>query len=96
MEGGLVAVMRKVTSYVASIASKSNIRALVSPVGGRCLEDATVGDLQMNATGALIPPRLLRLSRYALPSLPIATTSWEGVAPGTSTSNGPELPRSCC
>ena len=40
---------------------------------------------------AVIPPRLLRLSNEASPALFIATTSWEGVAPGTSTSNGPEL-----
>src|SRR5438876_2148690 len=44
--------------------------------------------------GALIPPRLSRLSKYALRSLPSATTRCEGVASGTSTSNGPELPRS--
>jgi hypothetical protein len=43
-------------------------------------------------TGALIPPRLFRLTKYALPSLPSATTRLDGVAPGTSTSNGPELP----
>src|SRR2546423_1937518 len=44
--------------------------------------------------GALIPPRLSRSTKYALRSLPRATTKREGVAPGTSTSNGPELPRS--
>ena len=44
--------------------------------------------------GALIPPRLSRLTKYILRSLPRATTRCEGVAPGTSTSNGPELPRS--
>src|SRR5690349_5880820 len=46
------------------------------------------------ATGALTPPRLFRLSTYALPSLPNATTNWEGVAPGTSTSIAPVPPRS--
>src|SRR5439155_1764760 len=46
------------------------------------------------AMGALIPPRLSRLSKYALRSLPRATTRCEGVASGTSTSNGPEPPRS--
>src|SRR6266545_4913633 len=45
-------------------------------------------------TGAPIPPRLLRSSKYAFPSLPSATTRLEGVAPGTSTSNGPDPPRS--
>ena len=43
--------------------------------------------------GALIPPRLSRLTKYALRSLPSATTRCEGVASGTSTSNGPELPK---
>ena len=47
-----------------------------------------------DATGAVMPPRLSRLSKYALPSLPSATTRPDGVAPGTSTSNGPEPPRS--
>src|SRR6476661_9314472 len=35
-------------------------------------------------TGAVIPPRLFRFRRYALRSLPRASTSCEGVAPGTS------------
>src|SRR5947199_363594 len=46
------------------------------------------------ATGVLTPPRLLRSSKYALPSLPSASTRLEGVAPGTSRSTGPEPPRS--
>src|SRR4029077_9370832 len=40
-----------------------------------------------------MPPRLSRLIKYALRSLPSATTRWGGVAPDTSTSNGPELPK---
>src|SRR6516225_226965 len=44
-----------------------------------------------SAMGALIPPRLSRSSRYIWRSLLKATTRCEGVAPGTSTSNGPTL-----
>src|SRR5881227_494867 len=44
--------------------------------------------------GALIPPKLSRLTKYIFRSLPRATTRCEGVASGTSTSNGPEPPRS--
>ena len=33
-----------------------------------------------------MPPRLFRLSKYALLSFPVASTSWEGFAPGTSMS----------
>src|SRR5215475_4965806 len=47
-----------------------------------------------DVTGTVIPPRLSLLSKYALLSLPSATTRRDGFAPGTSTSNGPELPRS--
>src|SRR5262245_60864558 len=48
----------------------------------------------LDVIGVLIPPRLSRLTKYALPSFPRATTRWEGIAPGTSTSRGPEPPRS--
>ena len=46
------------------------------------------------ATGAAMPPRLFRLSKYALPSFPSASTSCEGVAPGTSMSMALTPPRS--
>src|SRR5262245_16455589 len=47
------------------------------------------------ATGAApMPPRLLRLRRYALPSFPNARTRADGVAPGTSNSTRAVPPRS--
>ena len=47
------------------------------------------------ATGTLTPPRFVRLSRYAFPSLPSETTSFEGVAPGTSTIKAPSRRDRC-
>src|SRR5512132_3957645 len=41
-----------------------------------------------------MPPRLLWLSKYALPSLPNASTNCEGVAPFTVICTGPQPPRS--
>ena len=43
-----------------------------------------LGPTRDAAVGAPIPPRLSRLTKYALPFLPTANTRLEGVAPGTS------------
>ena len=48
----------------------------------------------LDASQCPVPPRLLGSSRYALPSLPSAIASFDGVAPGTSNNTGPEPPMS--
>ena len=93
MVGGLVAVMRKVASCAAA-GAKSNIRALVSPIGGCCLDDRSCVKLCNDATGArdaaeIIPIKQIRVAIFAH-----RDDKMDGVAPGTSTSNGPEPPRS--
>src|SRR5215470_14620021 len=92
MAGGVVAVIRNVWSLVPLDRKATCVPWLVRYVAAAWMMKLV--ETSDDAIGKLMPPRLSRLSKYALPSLPSATTSLEGVAPGTSTSNGPELPRS--
>jgi hypothetical protein len=90
--GGLVAVMRKLASTLLLERKATYVPWLVRYVVAAWMIPKGLFETCDEDSAALIPPRLLRLSRYALPSLPSATTRLDGVAPGTSTSNGPEPP----
>src|SRR5262252_7409761 len=87
MVGGLVAVMRKVANVVLLARKATYVPWFVRYVAAACT--ITLFETCDDDNGALIPPRLLRLSKYALPSLPSATTRLDGVAPGPSTSKRP-------
>src|SRR4030095_8495359 len=93
--GGLVGVMRKADRTVLPSLLARNATYVL------CLVRYVTAAWRIvllatweTAIGALIPPRMSRLTKYALRSLPSATTKCGGVASGTSTSSGPELPRS--
>jgi hypothetical protein len=76
MVGGLVAVMPRVDSVLLLGASLLARKATYVPWLVRYVVAAWMISLFEtcdDVTGALIPPRLSRLSKYALPSLPNAT-----------------------
>src|SRR5262245_15024552 len=72
MVGGLVAVMPKVASVPLLARKATYVPWLVGYAAAAWM--ITLFETWADATGAVIPPRLSRLSKYALPSLPRATT----------------------
>ena len=69
------------------------IGAQSSAVGSRRLDERGVNNVRLSDRQAYAA-KVRTVKQIGLPSLPNAATSFEGVAPATSRTTGPEPPRS--
>src|SRR6184192_4300739 len=84
---------RREDGVAVVVGAERDIGAMFGPIGDSCLENSAAGNLRYSY-GRTDPTKVVSIKQIRVAVLSQCNHKMQGVASGTSTSNGPELPRS--